>query len=247
MEANAVKNLIFFHGTSTTFARMLLGRAGGMPFPRQQSIRLGKELFTLCMTHVTNFFELAELFTKANSKCWSSAPIALQNIAGDNDRSLMAYGHVYLTLNPDTAISYACRTPYGSELLMFLQDTIRVLQVAGDERVEKVIAAFPEVAAVLAVAHGPIVLEISGISIDQLATDFGDRNESKILSNIDIMLSLIGQSGVAAPAAYRVASLRAEHIRAVYPLPRDLCQEASADIFKKSDISMLRIPTADWR
>jgi hypothetical protein len=195
MEANVVKDLNFFHGTSTPFARMLIGRAGGMPFPREQSMRLAKELFALCMSHVANFFELAELFAKANSECWCSAPIALQNIATRNDRSLMAYGQLYLTLSPDIAIRYACRTPYGSELLMFIQDTIRVLQVAGDQRVEKVIASFPEVTAAFAAPHEPVVLEVSGISVDQLSTDFGDRNESQILANMKVMLSFIGKSG----------------------------------------------------
>jgi hypothetical protein len=45
----------------------------------------------------------------------------------------------------------------------------------------------------------------------------------------------------------RVTGLTAEHIRAVYSLPRDLCQQARADIFKRTDISALRISTADWR
>jgi len=247
MEASAVKNLIFFHGTSTPFARMLLGRAEGMPFPREQSMSLGEELFALCMTHVTDFFELAELFTKANSASWCSAPIALQNIASHNDSGLMAYGHVYLTLDPETAIRYACRTPYGSELLMFIQDTIRVLQVAGDQRVEEMITLFPEVAAALAAPHEPVVLEVSGISVDELSTDFGDRNESQLLANMKVMLSFIGKSGVSAPAAYRAVELRTENIRAVYPLPRDVCQKAGADIFKRTDISKLRIPTVDWR
>jgi hypothetical protein len=38
----------------------------------------------------------------------------------------------------------------------------------------------------------------------------------------------------------RVTGLTAEHIRAVYSLPRDLCQQARADIFKRTDISALR-------
>jgi hypothetical protein len=117
LDENAIQNLSFFHGTSSVFAKSILGRDGGIPFPRKESIELAAKRFDLCMSHVFNWLELATFFEAAGCKNSIAAPLALRNIAQGTQGSLIEYGAFYLTLDPEIAAGYANNNRYGSEVL----------------------------------------------------------------------------------------------------------------------------------
>jgi hypothetical protein len=249
LDGDHIPTLVFFHGTSSPFARGLLGRPGGISFPRDECITACQELFALCMSHVDNIFLLGDLFIRGNSPMWSTAPIALQNVANGNDRSRISYGELYITMNPEIAVNYCCRSPYGSELLLVISETARVLRGIGDREIEWAMDKYPRLSRVLELPHRPVVLEISGVRLDQLVAEGGKddkQDEPGLLSWIELNLNSFKEDGIRVPAAFRVTDLRPNNIRAIYPLTEPACEEVGPFQRRNLDLPSCRLTPSEW-
>ncbi len=219
LDPTAIPNLSFFHGTSSVFARNVLGHASGIPFPRDESIKLAATLFDLCMSHVSNWLELATFFDAAGCTNSIAAPLALRNIAQGTQGSLIEYGAFYVTLNPEIAASYAVNSRYGSEVLTLAGEAMEALRFHGDARVANLETDFPAATGIICMSHEPVVLRMTGFHLADLANENGDNDPKQVLDRIGHALNFI-TLGVRDPAAFRVPSVRTEQIQAIYPLDR---------------------------
>jgi hypothetical protein len=250
VQAVDIRHLPFYHGTSAPFVRGLLGLPDGIAFPRQECKEVCEALLHLLLERARDFGDIANVFWEAQSPWFASAPLALKNVAEQNDFSLVTYGKVYITLNRNIAIRYGCRSPYGSELLMFIEDTIRVLRYYGEHRVEDVLRRFPGISAVWTMPHTPVILELSGIKFQQLSTEMGETDEVKLLEELSLTLKYLDKPGMSVPGAFRAEGISPDQISAVYELSntfRDQVRAADHDPFATWNISAFRSKRAEWQ
>ncbi len=247
MQESRVDNLAFYHGTSGPFARGLLGRKIEIQFPHEECEKIFIELFNLCMKYVSSVYDIRPFFSEAGCPCSKSLSLALQRFSDRGGLSSFEYGHFYATLDSNEAVSYACRSPYGSELLMFIKEIIDALHALPDPRSKKLMDQYPAVSNLFSVLHQPIILEISGLCLDQLANVNGPRDEETVRLDIEAFLDpTVGN----ASAAFRVVELTPEHIKAVYPIPQNVHEEVNelAKLFRKIsvDLTPFKMAASDW-
>lgn len=233
-----INSLKFYHGTSNLFATAILKSPKTSVFPYEQCLQLGQTLFKRCMSHVDAWIDLAVFFQEAGCKNWSNAPLGLKNIADGVRNSSVEYGALYATPDPMMAQNYTIRNKCGSELITTLQSAIQALAFHEDVHFDEFRAKFPEFFRIVEIRHDPVVLEFTGLSLDQLAQENGDRD----IKNIIQLCLDHARNGESLPdVAFRIDGLCPSQISAVFPLT-----DAAALPFNHKDFESRRILSDYW-
>lgn len=169
--------------------------------------------------------EVVELFVRAGSPYAPSAVVAFQNICDQNDASLYSYGGFYVSLDHEKAANYSRRSRTGSELLLFIEEGIKVMRMLDCEFADDLCSRYPELMALYERPAHPVVLAISGIPAERL----GDENGGPP-SLVLISLHMEGVRG----GSFRVSGVTKKDVVGVYDL---------SDVI---DFPSSRMRPADW-
>lgn len=208
------KDLQFFHGTCADAADSILFAGACDPFDQLRARELVREIWPIILESAGSFPEVANLFVRAGSEYPIGAPVGLQNVFDSNATSTFSYGAFYVSIGLEKAASYAFRGRDGSELLLFIDEALKVIRMLDPGLNEKLRASYPELTAKLELTPHPVVLELRGVEASRLLDENGGPPS---LSLIELALEIQDSGAIIAPS-FRVEGVAISDITAVYDL-----------------------------
>jgi len=233
-----------FHGTSAELASRIV-REGSLPYLRSIGAEhLGVELWPRLLRRYGDVNGVVSRLTEGGCQFSVSAAAALANLSGKMPAKNFEYGDFYATFGPLRAARYALRAGYGSELLGILADVINTLKSDGED-LDELLNGVPELAALTAKASSPVMLEISGLSLDNLADEngieLGPQVALKLWKHLQLLESLNGVSNAGTSLDVRLREVIPRHIRWVYLLDllAPACVSAILNVSSEDDHDLL--------
>jgi hypothetical protein len=223
--------LTFYHGTGRAAARSILEcGARNLLFEEMGAWNLGREIRRALLQNANLspaedsrlHFEFKGAPGREYSTLWVSA---LRQLDDARDESHFQYGHFFATLNIANAYRYAM-TPYRSEFIQVLAESLKVLNHIGDPLPETVAARYPEVARAIENPSSPVVLELRGIPQERLLGEKGSRDNDAVKSFNK--MQAYPESNF--PLAYRILDVTPADIVAVHDLsdwPNEVDRDSS--------------------
>jgi hypothetical protein len=176
---------------------------------------VASKLWSAIRSHAGNSSRTGSVFEQAGS--FVSASVALESAASRQQNGLVAYGPFYASLHFRHACHYALiNRPTGSELLGIISEGFKVLDHLRDPLSEQIREEYPQLTEILRSSSHPVVIELKGIEQNRLSREDG-RPDCSI--NIDLFLERrFASPEFQSPASFRIASVRADEIVAIYDL-----------------------------
>ncbi|MDQ3192171.1 MAG: hypothetical protein M3Q58_11320 [Bacteroidota bacterium] len=166
-DENNILKIDLFHGTSTLFLKGIIekGLGGINPVVDWNLIELSKEVFELSKIHLkdSELFIISSLSLKAMSEQTNYGAFNFQ------------HGNSYLSPSQQTAINYAVKQKYGSEILsyiiIFLEELLKldIAYVKND-----LSRKFSNVFKLMKLSPSPILIQIKNIPTSSLQTEHGE-------------------------------------------------------------------------
>jgi len=210
MDTAALK---FFHGTCGQAAAAILADGARDPFTPLRAREFVREVWPVILGAAGSFEKTANLFVEAGSRYHIGAPIALQNVYNDYAASTFAYGAFYVTLGLEKAARYAMRGRSGSELLLFVEEAVKVVRILDQGLIDRLASQYSELMSQLERPLHPVVLEVSGIEASRLSGEAGEKPKPGF---IELLIELRGDNQF--DPSFRITNVTKSDITAVYDL-----------------------------
>ncbi len=185
---NADGTLTFplYHGTSTFFLARIerTGLGAENIIKKWRVLDFFRDVLAACHRVADPEFK-----SVIESSKWTNDRIlgvTAHNAQGSNWR----YGAVYLSADRKKAASYALHSGCGSELLGMALGWHSDLARRDPESANALLHDYPNVARVAAAVPDPIVLEIQGVKVDQIATEAGEVGEP-LFSELELWVEMM--------------------------------------------------------
>lgn len=165
VEHNGLLNEPLYHGTSTLFLDSIIqnGIAAKDPVREWKILRLAEEIYPFCEKYLTDnhlFVKSGKVFfSMVNQEC---------NTNGFN----FQHGNTYISFSQVTAVNYAIRKKYGSELLTYtLEFLYELLQLDILEIKNTLYQKYMHLYHLLEMRPSPLLIKISNVNINSLKTE----------------------------------------------------------------------------
>ncbi|WP_229971392.1 hypothetical protein [Pontibacter harenae] len=164
-----------YHGTSTLFIESIIknGLGGVNPVEDWKLLELGREVFDLSKIHLRN----SELFERSSA--------SFQNMTEQTKTGSFNWQHgaTYLSPAEKTAVSYATRKQYGSELLTYTLEFLRELINLKISYVTRdLYQRHSKVFNLIEARPSPILIQVKDVFKDSLLNELGEDPTSSLQS-----------------------------------------------------------------
>ena len=236
-----VDELVFFHGTGAYQAQRLvcegskdlLAEVGAYEVAQQVCDELSR-VFCVRDPDVHSLVKAAGDVEVSPFLTW---------VLHKDRTNLFRYGEFFVTLNFAVACRYALRTK-RSEFLSSLAVGLEILSKHGSDLPARIRSGFPEVDRLLAEPSSPVVIEITGLSIDRLRPESGPRSVSEIVERHFSMLC----SGATVNTSFGVRDMCGADVVAVYEMAEWMANGARSRSWRPDPVRLAsaRVPIEDW-
>lgn len=175
-----------FHGTTARHANRIIEHGSSDYLGMIGAPQVAVELWRRLITHHSGADAAVARLQALDCTFSTSIPIAIGSITGEARAPYFEYGDLYVTLGLQRAARYALRSQCGSELLGMIADLIKAVRADGDN-IDALLSSFPELAIAVLVPTPPIVIEFSGIHLDQVADGHGIIDLDWISKAVDLL------------------------------------------------------------
>jgi hypothetical protein len=234
-------SLRFFHGTSAQAAAAILAEGARDPFSRLQAREFVREIWPVILEAAGSLGKTANLFDQAGGKYSEGAPYALQKVYDDNNASTFSYGAFYVSFSLKKAARYALRNRSGSELLLFIEAAIKVIQMLDPGLLNRLSGSYSGLMRQLEQPAHPVVLEVSGIEASRL---LGEGGGEPNLGAVELAIKLQGETYIEIGPSFRVVNLMNSDITAVYDLKK--LADANKNALLADVFDSYRLPPSQW-
>lgn len=228
----------FFHGTSGKAAKLVLTDGVGEAVYFRQARELVHSIWPIILERAGSFAKTATLFQSAGSAYFASAPVGLQNVYENYESSTFAYGSFYATLSLEKAQRYATRSNSGSELLLFVEEALKVIDTINPDLRKRLLDDQPELGRRLKDPPHPVVLELTNIEASRLTRENGDPIDQALMDLVE------RAPGVGQQLSFRILNISRSDVCGVYDLTK--IEMGSGARFGPGDLSGHRTAPADW-
>ena len=165
-----------YHGTSTFFLPYLKNGRDS-PIDAQMLKSLCTELYSLINPTNQPYVKGDNLLFAGDFNSPGSIFFAFQEIANGYENTLYNYGDLYVTVGKRSAKRHALWSPFGSEILYFIDGSIKLLKDAAAidrEQEEMLIENHRPIFDILDQRHEPVIVTFHQVELDNLETGRGE-------------------------------------------------------------------------
>jgi hypothetical protein len=232
-------DLEFYHGTSAHAAARILGGEAD-PITQLRAREFVQQLWPPIAKTAGSLAKMADLFIRAGSSYYTSAPIALQNVCDGYNGSTFSYGNFCVTLGLKKACRYTLRSRTGSERLLFIEEGLKVLRMIDSGFADDLCGSYPELMAQYGHPQHPVVLALMGLEMHRLADENGGSlNPSLIATHIEWV-----KKGNALDPSFRVENVTKDDIAFVYDLK--MLENENAETVTEDELNNCLSSPAQW-
>ena len=229
----ATEKYTFYHGTSAASARSILINGARQDYLKSigaeiLAVKVAQHIFSKInvksyQTLVDPYWEVSEalrirfginVIGKSGHDLWVRS---LPHLFDTQNKSLFEYGGFFVTASITRAYRYACSNPYGSEFIHSLVGGIEILKLIDasiSEDIAKTISESADLFAAMSRRSNPVVIEMSGINVENFISESGSNDISNDLRILDFFESI----GHDPQVSFQLSKLDRAKITAIHDL-----------------------------
>lgn len=174
-----------FHGTSTLFLDSIIknGLGGINPVDDWKLLDLCKEVYELSEQHLKG----------TENKLYEKSAFSFKKMAEQSNGGAFNFQHgdTYLSPSKQTAVQYAIRKEYGSELLTYTIDFLKELLNKDIPYVKKdLFRKFPKIFGLINAKPAPLLVQLKNVNVSSLLSEHGEEPKH----NLDEMQEMMNES-----------------------------------------------------